>query len=433
MSGIVAGALVAHPPVLLREVGGERADLVRATASSMERLDQRLSRDDFELVIVISPHSPSAVESMPLRRSPRLQGDLGRFGAPQVRVDLQVDLEATRALFTAANAGGFSLSWSDDSNLDHGVVVPLHFLPRTRAGRRFILLGISGWQAERFRRFGSWLERHLRGRKALLIASGDLSHRLTVDAPYGFRPEGAVMDQVVIDSLRTQDWDRIGWLDPALVEEAGECGLRPLATLLGVAEAAGLRSEVLSYEGPFGVGYPVVHFGREQPAMSIQAIGRAAIETYLRERRVIDPPDTVSPELQRPSAAFVTLRKHGELRGCMGSVVPTEASAAREIIRYAIASAMRDPRFDPVDLDEVPELTVTAQLLDPPEPIASMDELDPGVYGLIARSGDRQGLLLPGIEGIETPDEQLAAVCQKAGINRLGPLTLERFRTRSLT
>ena len=117
----------------------------------------------------------------------------------------------------------------------------------------------------------------------------------------------------------------------------------------------------------------------------------------------------------------------------MGSVLPTESSAAREIIRYAIASAVRDPRFEPVQLDEVPELTVSAQLLDPPEPVASVKELDPAVYGVIVRSGDRQGLLLPGIEGIETVAEQIAAVCEKAGINQRGPLRLERFRTRTVT
>jgi AmmeMemoRadiSam system protein A len=146
----------------------------------------------------------------------------------------------------------------------------------------------------------------------------------------------------------------------------------------------------------------------------------------------MDPPESIPVEWRQPSAAFVTLRKHGELRGCMGSLVPTEANAAREIIRYAIASAVRDPRFEPVDLNEVQDLTVSAQLLDPPEPVASPADLDPAVYGLIARAGDRQALLLPGIEGIETVAEQIAAVCEKAGIKQGGPLRLERFRTRTI-
>ena len=433
MPGIVAGALVAHPPVLIPEVGGERAREVSATHSSLRRLDEDLSRTAAGLVIMMSPHSPSSQQSIPLRHAARAAGDLGRFGAPQVRVVVDIDLEAAEDLVASAGAAAFPLSWSDEAALDHGVVVPLHLLPRTRAERRFILFGLSDWKLPRFREFGAFLHRWLGQREAILIASGDLSHRLTPDAPYGFRSEGGALDRVVIEALRSQKWDQIAALDPALVEEAGECGLRPLSVLLGAARAAGLSSAVFSYEGPFGVGYPVAHFARGVESTEIQRIGRQAIETYLRERRVIDPPDSVPAELRRPSAAFVTLRKHGELRGCMGSLVPTEPNAACEIIRYAIASALRDPRFQPVELEEVPQLTVSAQLLDPPEPVASVDDLDPAVYGVIVRSGERQALLLPGIEGIDTVPQQIAAVCEKAGISRRAPLRLERFRTRTIT
>src|SRR6266568_2003717 len=213
----------------------------------------------------------------------------------------------------------------------------------------------------------------LRDRSAILIASGDLSHRLTPDAPYGFRPQGPLFDRLVIDALRARTWDRI------------------------------------------------------------QALGRHAIDTYLRTRQLIEPPEPIPIELQSPSAVFVTLRKHGELRGCVGSVRPTAATAAHELIRYAVASAVRDPRFDPVRLDEVSALTIKVQLLDMPEPVANIAELDPQVYGIIVRRGDRQALLLPDIDGIETPEQQVLAACQKAGIDRNAPLQLERFRTRTLT
>ena len=433
MPGIVAGALVAHPPVVVPEVGGERAAVVAATHSAMERLDQVLSLNPAQLVVVISPHSPSSFESIPIRCSARVEGDLGRFGAPQVRIVADVDLEATEKLFADATARGFSLIRSEDPYLDHGIVVPLYLLPRTRATRRFIFLGISGWPLDRFREFGTFLHDQLGSVEALLLASGDLSHRLTPEAPYGFRPEGHVMDKRVIEALRTQQWEQIERLDPGLLDRAGECGLRPLSLLIGAARAAGLTSKVFSYEGPFGVGYPVAHFAAGHEAGDVQAMGRKAIETYLLERRVIDPPGQIPLALEQPSAAFVTLRKHGELRGCMGSVVPTESNAAREIIRYAIASAIRDPRFRPVELEELPELTISAQLLDLPQPVASVADLDPAVYGVIAHSGDRQALLLPGIEGIDTVAQQIAAVCDKAGIDQGGPLRLERFRTRTIT
>jgi AmmeMemoRadiSam system protein A len=211
--------------------------------------------------------------------------------------------------------------------------------------------------------------------------------------------------------------------------------LRPLAILLGAARLADLHSQVLSYEGPFGVGYPVVAFtasAAPKVLLDVQTLGRQAIDTYLRTRQFIEPPEPIPLELQAPSAVFVSLRKDGELRGCVGSVRPTMATAAHELIRYAVASAVRDPRFDPVRLDEVGALTIKVQLLDPPEPVTDISSLDPRSYGIIVRRGDRQALLLPGIDGIETPEEQVLAACEKAGIDRHAPLELERFRTRTL-
>ena len=435
MPGFAAGALVAHPPILLTEVGGAQSQQVRATADAMRELDGILSSIDAPLAVVVSPHSASSMTSLPVRRGARAAGDLSRFRAPQVRVEAEVDVALAAALVVDGQRAGFSLIWAEEGELDHGVVVPLHSLPRTMKNKRFIFLGVSGWPLPRFIEFGAWLQRRLRDRSAILIASGDLSHRLTGDAPYGFRPEGPVFDRLVIGALRARSWEQIEALDPDLVEEAGECGLRPLAILLGAGRAAHLESRVLSYEGPFGVGYPVVAFtASAAPGISldIQALGREAIETYLRSRRLIDPPAPIPAELQSPSAVFVTLRKDGELRGCVGSVRPTEATAAHELIRYAVASAVRDPRFDPVRLDEVSALTIKVQLLDMPEPVANIAELDPHVYGVIVRRGDRQALLLPDIEGIETPEQQVVAACQKAGIDRHAPLELERFRTRTL-
>ena len=436
MPGFLAGALVAHPPIMVAEVGGAESQRVRATADAMRELDGMLSKVDASLLVVVSPHSPSSMTSLPVRRAARAAGDLARFRAPQVRVEAECDVALAAALVADGQRAGFSLTWAEETELDHGVVVPLHALTRTMANKRCIFLGVSGWPLARFVEFGGWLQGRLRDRSAILIASGDLSHRLTPDAPYGFRPQGPLFDRLVIDALRTRTWEQIEALDPDLVEEAGECGLRPLAILLGAGRAANLDSQVLSYEGPFGVGYPVVAFSASTATnvvLDIQTLSRQAIDTYLRTRQMIHPPEPIPTELQAPSAVFVTLRKDGELRGCVGSVRPTEATAAHELIRYAVASAVRDPRFDPVRLDEVSALTIKVQLLDVPEPVTDIAKLDPHTFGIIVRRGDRQALLLPDIDGIDTPEQQVLAACEKAGIDRHAPLQLERFRTRTIT
>src|SRR3989475_2164477 len=302
MPGIVAGALVAHPPILLAEVGGAQSQRVRATADALRELDGILSIVQADLAVVISPHSPSSMTSLPVRRGANAGGNLARFRAPNVQVMAQVDVGLATALIADGQRAGFSLIWAEETELDHGVVVPLHSLPRTMANKRCIFLGVSGWPLHRFIELGVWLHRRLGDRFAILIASGDLSHRLTPDAPYGYRPEGPVFDRLVIDALRDREWNRIEGLDRDLVEEAGECGLRPLAILLGAARAAGLDSQVLRYEGPFGVGYPVVAFTPAAGGFDIQDFGRRAIETYPRSRPLIDPPPPIPAALQKPAA-----------------------------------------------------------------------------------------------------------------------------------
>jgi len=432
MSGVVAGALVAHPPILLPEVGDGAAAQVAATVAAMRRLDVTLASHPADLIVMCSPHSPAAAVALPVRAGQRAAGSLARFRAPEVKVTIELDAPAASRLVDAARASGFPMAWSEDEPLDHGVVVPLHFLERTRAGKPFLLLGLAGWDLEGFLRFGRWLHTHLRGRSVIFVASGDLSHRLTPGAPAGYRPEGQVFDRLVIDSLSTNTWEDIEHLDPVFADEAGECGLRPLAILLGAAQAAGIPSTVLHYEGPFGVGYPVVQFAPPAPGHSARVLAREAIRLYLTTGDILEPPEPAAPALGKASAVFVTLKRDGEPRGCVGTTFPTQATAAQELIWSAIGAATRDPRFDPVTILELTELEIRVQLLDPPQQVDGPDDLDPSRYGLIVRSGDRQGLLLPGLDGLRTPEEQIAAACEKAGISRYGALELLRFRAHDI-
>ena len=181
-----------------------------------------------------------------------------------------------------------------------------------------------------------------------------------------------------------------------------------------------------------GVVETTASFTSDAVGCDIQDLGRRAIETYLRSRQLIDPPQPIPAALQEPSALFVTLRKGRELRGCVGSLRPTEPTAAHELIRYAVAAAVRDPRFEPVRLDELRHLSIKVQLLEPAETVTDIAALDPGLYGIIVRCGERQALLLPGIDEIVTPEQQLRAACEKAGIDRLAALQVERFRTRTI-
>jgi len=146
------------------------------------------------------------------------------------------------------------------------------------------------------------------------------------------------------------------------------------------------------------------------------SLARKAIEEYLREKKVISPPRNIPKEFQGEAGVFVSLHKKGKLRGCIGTYLPTEENIAREIIKNAISAATQDPRFPPVQVDELKDIEMSVDILSKPEPVRSEEELDPKKYGVIVGKGWQRGLLLPDLDGVDTIREQLDIAKQKAGL-----------------
>lgn len=160
------------------------------------------------------------------------------------------------------------------------------------------------------------------------------------------------------------------------------------------------------------------------------SLARQAVEQYVRSGQEIPAPYDLPPDLRARAGAFVCLKKHGQLRGCIGTIEATHPDLAAEIIRNAINAAVSDPRFEPVTEDELPHLTYTVDVLTPAEPVSSRDALDPKRYGVIVESGMRRGLLLPDLEGVDTIEEQIGIALRKAGILDDEPYSLFRFEVR---
>ena len=157
-------------------------------------------------------------------------------------------------------------------------------------------------------------------------------------------------------------------------------------------------------------------------------LARKTIESYVREKRTIEPPGELEPEMQGRAGTFVSLHdSQGNLRGCIGTIEPRQPTVAQEIIQNAISAATRDPRFPPVQPEELEGLDVKVDVLTEPEPIDSMDQLDPKRYGVIVESDWRRGLLLPDLEGVDTVEYQVDIAMRKAGIRPGEPMQLYRF------
>lgn len=157
-------------------------------------------------------------------------------------------------------------------------------------------------------------------------------------------------------------------------------------------------------------------------------LAKKALETYVRENRVCEAGDDVPGKmLNKKAGVFVSIKKNGRLRGCIGTISPVRDNLAREIIYNAISAGTQDPRFRSVQSDELDSLKYSVDVLGEPEDIVSIDELDVKRYGVIVKKGMRKGLLLPDLEGVDTPGKQVVIALQKAGIDPSEDYKMQRF------
>jgi len=251
------GCICPHPPLLIPEVGCASLSRVEATVQGMQRLAELVGEP--ETVVVISPHTSGYADTHLVKTAPRLRGDFGQFRRPEAAFVYENDVPFAQLLLAVAGDSRVPVAPEDDETLDWGVLVPLSFLKV----RRIVSLSIIS-AYEEHRRLGQLVRRCAEelGRETLFLASGDLSHALMPGAPANYDPRGALFDAEVVELLRRGDFSGLSRIAAPLRAGAAECGLRSFIALGGfLGEDALVNPEVLSYEGPFGVGYLVAHFG----------------------------------------------------------------------------------------------------------------------------------------------------------------------------
>jgi AmmeMemoRadiSam system protein A len=440
--------LVPHPPLIIPGVG--TGDEIPDTRRAYAQAAAEAAAVQPETVIIISPHSVLYSDYIHISPGKSASGDLGAFRADHIKFSVAYDDALAARIAACAEEDGLPAGplGERDPALDHGVMVPLYFFESPRIVR----ISLSGLPLVEHYRFGMCIRRAVSSlsRRVVLIASGDMSHKLKADGPYGFVKEGPAHDTFVRQCAQDTDFRRLLSVDPALCERAAECGLRSFVMLAGAMDGMRAEGRVLAYEGPFGVGYLTAAFTGEGTADSLlpdilsdrQArlarirgeedpfvrLARCNVEHYVRTGRPVAlPADTDPALLARQAGVFVSIKKDGRLRGCIGTIQPTERNIAMEILTNSVSAAARDPRFDPIVPAELDALTYSVDVLSPPEPIRGKGELDVARYGVIVTCGHRRGLLLPNLDGVDTVDEQVSTALQKGGIRKNETYTLERF------
>lgn len=468
---VLAAYAVPHPPLAVPGVAPDELARIGATVAAYREVARRVAEHGPEALVVSSPHAEAYLDYLHVAGGPGARGSMARFGAPGERHEVAYDERLVARLCELADAEGLPVGTAGERSpeLDHGTLVPLHFLREAWEARwgahplpPLVRMGISGLSPLEHYRVGALVARAARelGRRVVWVASGDLSHRLLAEGPYGFDEEGPRFDEAVCAAFETGDFLALLTMDPALAERAGECGLRSFQLMAGALDRTPVSAELLSHEGPFGVGYGVAAFEVTGPAGSAPgrdfgAAWQARHERDLAERREREDPwvrlarlalegrvrdgtrpdarallDRMSREgrLDEEAAAelagtragcFVSLKKDGQLRGCIGTLAPTRASLAEEVCANAVSAGLRDPRFPPVAADELGELVYDVDVLGEPEEVAGPGELDCLRWGVIVSSADgtRRGVLLPDLDGVDTVEEQLRIAARKGGVD----------------
>lgn len=256
MSLVFAG-ISPHPPILLPSIGKENVAKVQATKSALEQMEKDLYIAKPDVLIIISPHGQFYPDVFSANAHPQPRVDFKDFGDLVTDNTYNTDNVMLSQITESAKMLHVPFVMTAEEKMDHGTAVPLLFLAGHLPKIKIISLNVSQKDLQAHYDFGYFLKEEIMKstNRVAVIASADLSHRLTKDAPGGFSPMGKKFDDAVLAGLQTCDGDALIKLDPQLCEEAATCGLRPIITLLGVTKNINCNFQMLSYESPFGVGY----------------------------------------------------------------------------------------------------------------------------------------------------------------------------------
>lgn len=456
---IRAAFFLPHPPLIFEEVGKGQKKTISATVEAYMKAAQMIAALKPDTIVFVSPHTTIYSDYFHISPGEGAQGNFAMYGAPQIAERTEYDNEFVLEIIRQAQKFNLPTGTQGqrEKDLDHATLIPLRFIKKNYQDFKSVRLGFSGLTASAHYEMGMSIKAASEElqRNLVFIASGDLSHKLSQEGPYGFNPAGPEFDEKICDVLSTANFSMLFKFDKALIENAAECGFRSLLMMAGALDDLSLKSDLMSYEGPFGVGYAVASFevlGQDKNRNFLKqyqddlisrlesnrrlenpyvSLARAALEGYICQGREIVLPDNLPKEmLENRSGVFVTLKKEGDLRGCIGTFMPTKANIALEITDNAIKAGTEDFRFEEVSLAELPFIEYSVDILEKPEPITSVKQLDAKIYGVIVSKGHKRGLLLPNLSGVDSPEEQIKIALKKAGIGPREKYTLERFKVR---
>ncbi len=453
---LLGTCVVPHPPLIIPGIGRGEEKGIQATIAAYQEAAVWVMDKEPETIVITSPHAKMYADYLQISAGAAATGSFAAFRHPELAFKAAYDeafVDHLAQLSARINLPAGTLG-KQDGSLDHGTMIPLYFLQQAGFAGKIVRIGLSGLSRDNHYALGVLIAQTALAlnRRVVLVASGDLSHKLKADGPYGFDPAGPVFDARMGKCFKTGDFLELLTTPAEMADSAAECGLRSFWIMAGALDRQQVKGCLLAQEGPFGVGYAVATFdpigydekrniGEQAAAIHREemekrranedmylSLARYSLEHYVRTGKRAVLPDDLSIELTSQKAgAFVSIKKDGQLRGCIGTILPVRDNLAMEILYNAVSAGTGDPRFSPVTEEELSELVYDVDVLSVPEPITSLSELDVKRYGVIVEAGQRRGLLLPDLAGVDTVEQQVDIARKKGNIGPNEPIKLWRF------
>jgi MEMO1 family protein len=316
---------------------------------------------------------------------------------------------------------------------EHSIEVQLPFLQYFNPEVKIVPIVVAYAKVSDYIELGKGIARAIKklGCDAVIMVSSDMNHY----------EEAAVTkskDRQAIEAVLELDEQEL--ITRVREDNITMCGVAPAVSMIAaVKELGATEAELVLYrtsgdatgDNESVVGYAGIII--KKGMSPLVKLAKETVEAYITRGEIPDVPENLTLEMKEQAGVFVSIHKNGALRGCIGTFEPSEENVAREIIMNAVSSSTRDPRFSPIDTDELEYLDYSVDVLTEPEAIESEDQLDPKKYGVIVQSGYLRGLLLPDLEGVDTVQQQISICRQKAGISPKAPVKLYRFEVKRYT
>ncbi len=255
-------AIAPHSPLLIPTIGKDNIKKLNGTVKALETLAQSFDAADIDTLLIISSHATQHEDAFSINLHDEYHTDFSDFGDMSTSKEFFPDVEFITQVQQAARDQDIPFTLNSSYALDHGIGVPLHYLPQTSPSPKIVPISYSGLSPKEHLKFGLFLKDVIEQsqRRIGIIASGDLSHGLSSDAPLGFKKEGEKFDETIRQAVSSGSTSVLMAMGEDLPKEAGSCLYKQLLVLFGVIERKTTRPEILSYEAPFGVGYMVAEF-----------------------------------------------------------------------------------------------------------------------------------------------------------------------------